>query len=343
MGAGERPRRAVVEFSVRCRYADADQLAATAPVAAIPLVEHWAKYWDPQESAFSVEMPQNWKNTGGTARRNALQFRNWVSAMSPDGSTVIGINDPNEWSYIEPSPMLAAAGLGVGSLYNGGADTVYTVAPYQSGQQFAVSWGQSRLASICSDVQVVDSRPRPDLTQKISAFGIAHDVGEANFSCKRNNLDMTAYALVSMTYLGASTGIWYADTIEAFLAPAKVAGVAAGVLAHLAKSFEFDQAWLAKASNDAAAIARTAAQTNAAISDMIMQGWEARGATIDRTMDEGSRTRLGIDIYADPSTGDVYTVANEHKYYWVNASGAVIGTDTDTPPNGYRRMNRVPP
>lgn len=316
---------------------------AGAPVAAIPLVEHWTKLRDAQENAFTVDVPQNWKDTGGTARRNALQYRNWVSAISPDGATLIAINDPNEWSYIAPSPMLAAAGLRVGSLYNGGGDTVYTVAPYQSGQQFAVSWGQSRLASICSAVAVTDSRPRPDLAQKINAFGIAHDVGEASFTCKRNNLDMTAYALVSMTYLGASSGIWYADTIVAFLAPTKVAGVAAGVLAHVAKSFEFDLAWLAKVSNDAAALAHAAAQTNAAVSDMIMQGWEARGAAIDRAMDEGSRTRLGIDIYRDPSTGDAYTVANQYKYYWVNPSGTVVGTDTDTPPNGYRRMDRVPP
>jgi hypothetical protein len=320
--------------------------ASGALVMSIPVVQQWLKFTDPQEHAFTVDMPKNWKDAGGTVRRNALQYRNWVSAISPDGKTVIAINDPNEWSYIAPSPMLAATGFRIGSLYNGGGGTTYTVAPYQSGENFAASWGQSRLASLCSSVQVTERRARPDIGQRVnvysSAFGISRDFGEASFSCKRDGLEMTAYVFASVTSLGG-TGIWYADTTAAFLAPSTVAGIAAGVLGHMTRSFAFDLAWLANGTQNAAAISRAAAETNAAISESIMKGWERRGAAIDRIMDEGSRVRLGIDIYGDPSTGDRYTVANSHNYYWVNARGNVVGTETDTAPVGYRRLNRVPP
>lgn len=65
---------------------------------------------------------------------------------------------------------------------------------------------------------------------------------------------------------------------------------------------------------------------------------------MDRMMQEDSRTRLGIDVYADPATGTQYTVANSHQYYWANASGAVVGTDTDTSPgSSFSRLKRVPP
>jgi hypothetical protein len=45
-------------------------------------------------------------------------------------------------------------------------------------------------------------------------------------------------------------------------------------------------------------------------------------------MDEGSRTQLGIDVYAGAATDAQYTLADLHQYYSVNASGTVIGTDT---------------
>jgi hypothetical protein len=321
------------------QYQSASRVSSLVP--AVPIVERWAKFTDPQEGAFSLDVPQNWKNSGGTVRRNALQFRNWVSAISPDGQTVIAINDSTEWSYIAPSPMLAATGFHVGSVYNTGG-AWYTVSPVQSGEQFAVSWGRSRLAPVCSAVQVAGHRARPDLDQRISWFGIVHDVGEASFSCKRNDMDMSGYALASMTYLG-STGIWYSDTIQAFLAPEKEAGVAAGVLAHMVQSVELNLDWLRMVSDNAVAISRNAAQTHAAISHDIMTGWEKRGAIIDMVMDEGSRARLGIDFYKDPATGDGYTVDHQHNYYWVNASGKVMGTPTDTAPNGYRRLDRIPP
>lgn len=90
-------------------------------------------------------------------------------------------------------------------------------------------------------------------------------------------------------------------------------------------------------------VSQTEAQNNAAISDSIMRGWEDRGAATDRVMEEGSRARLGIDIYSDPETGNKYTVANDHNFYWVNPSGTVIGTDTDTAPKGFSRLAQVPP
>jgi hypothetical protein len=312
-----------------------------APVPAVPIVDNWDKFIDPREHAFSLDVPQNWQITGGTVRRNALQFRNWVSAISPDGQTVIAINDPTEWSYIAPSPLLEMSGFHVGSVYNGGGPT-YTVFPVQSGEQFAVSWGQSRLNRRCSAVRVTGHRARPDLTQRVSFLGITHDVGEASFSCKRDDMEMSGYALVNMTYLG-NTGIWYSDAIQAFLAPSKEAGVAAGVLAHMVQSFELNLAWLSQVSTNAASISQAAARTNAAISHDIMAGWERRGAVIDRVMDEDSRARLGIDFYKDPVTGDRYTVNNQHEYYWVNAGGKVVGTATDAAPSGYRRLDRILP
>ena len=156
---------------------------------------------------------------------------------------------------------------------------------------------------------------------------------------------MTAHVFASVISIRGQYGaIWYAEPIEAFYAPTQVAGIAAGLLAHMVASVKLTPAWVARNSDNAVAVSRAAAAANAAISDSIMHSWEARGAAIDRVMQEDSRRRLGIDIYADSATGTKYTVANNHSHYWANANGAVLGTDTDTPPGAaFHRLDRVPP
>ncbi len=321
---------------------------SSAPVASIPLVSNWRKFIDPQEQAFEVDVPQGWKVTGGTVRRNALQYRNWVSAIAPGGATILGLNDPGEWSYVVPTPMLAMAGFGVGSLYNGGGGTLYTVEPYLDGSQFAVRWGGRKLQRLCGSIKLTGSRERPELTGQINAiagaWGIHHDAGEASFACVKDGMQLSAYALTDVVSIsGAAGAIWYAETIVGFLAPSPVAGVAAGLLSHMVKSVRVNPQWVARNSNMSVQVSQIAAKTNAAISDTIMNGWESRGAAIDHVMEEGSRARLGIDIYSDPRTGTKYTVANDHKFYWANPAGVVVGTDTDTAPQGFSRLARVPP
>jgi hypothetical protein len=319
------------------------------PVAAIPLVEHWQTFTDPNEGAFDLEMPQGWKLSGGTLRRTALQYRTWASAISPDGETILAINDPLEGSYVTPSPMLAMAGFQPGSVYDGGGGNKYVVAPYQSGAQFAAAWGQRQLPAHCSSIKVTSSRPLPELAQKLNAYlgasGLGLDYGEALFSCDKNGMPMTAYVFsrTLMIRTAGQYGLWYADMIEAFLAPAPVAGVAAGLLAHMVKTARLNPSWEARQSQTNMDVSRIATQTNAAISDTVMRSWEQKGAIIDSIMEKGSRERLGIDVYEDKATGTRYTVANTSNSYWLDAKGNILGSQTtDAPAGAVKRLDHVP-
>ena len=77
----------------------------------------------------------------------------------------------------------------------------------------------------------------------------------------------------------------------------------------------------------------------------------AKGASPDRMFAEllgkeagYCRGKGGSMHIADPATGNRYIVANTHQYFWVDPSGRVVGTDTDTAPSGrFKRLNRVPP
>lgn len=318
------------------------------PVAALPVPQAWTTFQDPQEQAFSLEVPQNWRVQGGTLRHNALQFRNWVQVVSPDGGTTIVFNDPGENSYVVPSPMLAMAGFREGSLYSGGGGTVYIVKSYRNGAQAAAEWGLRQLSRLCTGATLASSRELPELTAAMnalgSAYGLHHDAGEASFTCTRAGVPMRAYALIGVTSISGPAGaIWYPESIEGWVAPAPLAGVAAGVAAHMVQSIRVNPEWVLNVLHTDLAVSRIAAQTNQAISADIMRSWADRGAVLDRVMDEGSRARLGIDIYRDPATGTTYTVGNQHNYYWANPRGVVVGTETDTAPSGFSRLARVPP
>jgi hypothetical protein len=342
-------RTTVVAVTILMAFAAQAEAQTGVPVAALPLVQERVTFVDPQEGAFFAQVPRGWKTQGGTVRRNALQYRNWLSTTSPDGATILAINDPNEWAYVIPSQMLATAGFREGSIYSGGGGTVYTVAPYQNGAQFSAAWGHQKLASMCSNVRVAGTRERPELTNQINAYarasGLNHDTGDASFTCTDpHGQPMSAYVLTSVLSISGQFGaIWYAEAIIGMLAPTPVAGVAAGELARMVTSVQVNPQWAARQTQTNVDVSRIMTQTNHAISDSIMQTWESKGAIMDRLMSQDSRARLGIEIYEDPATGTKYTVANQHQYNWVNAQGTVVGTDTDTAPNGFARLRLVPP
>ncbi len=318
------------------------------PVAALPIPQAWTKFQDPREQAFSLEVPQNWRVQGGTLRHNALQFRNWVQVVSPDGGTIIALNDPEEGSYVVPSPLLAMSGFQVGSVYGGGGGTLYVVKPYQNGAQAAAEWGLRQLPRLCTGVALAASQELPNLTAAMnaggSAFGLRRDAGEADFTCTRAGAPVRAHALIGVTSISGPAGaIWYPEWIEGWVAPAPLAGVAAGVVAHMLLSIRVNPDWVLNTLHTDLAVSRIAAEANQAISADIMQSWADRGAIIERVMDEGSRARLGIDVYRDPATGTTYTVANTHNFYWVNPGGAVVGTETETAPPGFSALSRVAP
>jgi hypothetical protein len=300
------------------------------PVAAVPVVQKWQTFVDPNEGAFQVQMPVGWKDADGLKRYDALQYRAWATAVSPDGASILVIGDPDEPSYA--TPMM---GFAPGSVYNA-TGTYYLVEPLQSAQQYAVTWGTRKLQSLCAAVKVTSSRARPDIAQQLGSVattpGMSETYGDATFSCRRNGMQMSAYALLGVVVLRTSTAtaLWYANSMVSFIAPAPVAAAAANVLAQMVKSFTISPQWLARQSQTAMNVSQIATRTNNEISNIIMGGWAIRNGYV-HTM-------------VDPVTGTVYEIPNDvsYAYYWVDSSGSVVGTNTATSPGpSYKRLNNT--
>jgi len=301
------------------------------PVAAMPAVQRWQVLTDPNEGAFQVQMPVGWKDSGGLKRYDALQYRAWATAASPDGNTVLAIGDPNEPAYATPM-----VGFAPGSTYNA-SGTYYIVEPLQSAQQYVVAWGTRKLQGICTDVNVTGNRARTDVAQQLGSVaastGISESYADATFSCQRNGMQMSAYAFLGVTVLRTTTvtALWYADSMVAFVAPAPIAIPAANVLAQMVKSFTMSPQWLARQSQTAAQVSQIATQTNNEISNIIMGGWDIRNGYVHTMVD--SRSGIEYDIPDDVN----------YSYYWVDPSGNVYGSETDTPPGpSFTPLSRAP-
>jgi len=318
-----------------------------APVPALPIAGQWTTFRDPEEQAFALEVPEGWQVQGGTGRRSSLQYRPWVQAAAPDANTIIALNDPGELSFAVPTQSLAMAGYYPGTVYTTpGAQ--YTVASYLNGKQYAEWWGKRRLAAFCQNINAEGAAGLPELTAAANgaaqAGGMSFDAGMVTFSCTRNGVPMRADALAVVRAAAGQLGaLWWAEWVGGFVTPEPLAGVAAGTMRHMIQSTQVNPVWVAQQTGINFDVSNYVARTNSAISNSIMQRWAERGAVMDRIMAEGSRARLGIDIYRNPATGTQYTVPNTYAYYWVNPSGTVAGTNTDSAPNGFTRLSRVPP
>ena len=294
-------------------------------VAAIPVVQKWQTFVDPNEGSFQVQLPSGWQNSGGLKRYDALQYRVWVTSVSPNGATILEIGDPNEPAYA--TPMM---GFAPGSIYNA-TGTYYIVEPLQSPQQYAVTWGTRKLQGICTGVKVTANRARTDVNQQLAGIaGMSETYGDATFTCQRNGVAMSAYAFLGVTVLRttAVTALWYADNMVVFVAPAPVAIPAANVLAQMIKSFTVNPQWLARQSQTAAQVSQIATRINDEIYNTIMAGWDIRNGE--------------VHAWVDPSTGVQYDIPNNYSYshYWVDSSGNVYGSNSPTSPgSGYTPLN----
>jgi len=322
--------------------------AQSAPAPSLPFGT-WQRFVDPNEGSFQVDVPVGWHVSGGLARRNAMQMWPWLSAITPDGWTMIGLGDPGLQSYFLPTPMLAMTGFREGSIYNSGAGVTYVVSRYRTGRDFGLSYGTQALSRVCTNTRVQNATDRPDIAAKMSGSGFQTTAAEIKFTCTKGASPLvgtlySATTLVPWPMVGPGAGIWFPSLLAGVLSPAPLEGVGEGVMAHMLDSFRINPAWEAAQSQTALDSARIMSGANQHLSSTIMQAWQSRGAALDRAMDADSRARLGIDIYTNPSTGTRYTVENRSSYYWMDPQGQVVGTDTDTPPGAdFSRLQRVPP
>jgi hypothetical protein len=332
-------------------------LASTQPAVPAKVVAHrpglaFVRFVDPRESAFSAEVPQGWKSSGGLFRFASVDTRGALESSSPEGDIRVSWGDADVPSFTVPNQMLAMAGFSEGSWYSPGYGVRMLVRRYQPGATFAEDYVRTKLARQigCSGLTINGRAPRADLTQSINAlyaqFGamgqsVREDAGEVSFDCTRNGQPWKGYYLV--TTLIASTGsgaIWHAEHVLGYAAAADRVGLARAAMLRLAGSIQLNPEWVRVQDAVTMATSRIVTKTNEHISATIRKTFENKWKTEDEIFRRDANARRGLTNVLDTETGESWTVQNGSRYYWrKSGSDAILGTQTYDPPGfGYEPL-----
>ena len=328
----------------------------------------WATYTDPSEHAFSIAVPAGWRVSGGLRRMNAVDIRTGVDAVSPDGAIHLFFGDVNVPVFTVPSQYTAMAGLRPGMMYSPGGGVSMMIEPYQTGQNFAASWGNLRLRGECANVALKTSQPRPDASTAISnaygAGGIRTSIaaGEASFSCQRNGAATAAYVFAGTESVQMqASALWDVKTLVGFVAPEARAGEADSLLSHMVTSFTIDRGWMQRQQGITAEFDRTTAAANAAVSNAIIANGRALSAQSDAIFQRGQNLPhvgaassgsnavdrydenavRGSSEYTNPATGTSRTLDNGYAHTYSDAAGNIRQTDSENAPGaGWTELQR---
>jgi len=300
---------------------------------------------DPVEKAFTVEVPKGWKVQGGLYRAHPVDVRNCLTVTSPDGRVTLTVGDKSLSPFMSPLPQL---GFPEGSVYQTPTSPAMICRTFVPASQFA---GEYVAAKFGNSVQQLALGEPCDLAEAVAPLNTQYanaglnsqwSMGEVTFSGAANGKPVRGYCFVGLLFTqtpGAEMYNWNAYYLYTYRAAADQEAVARVALQHLVTTLKTDPRWQRMQQNVTAAASRIESQTHAAISDMIASTSDNRNAAQDNAARNWSNMMLGQTDVRDPETGQTWTVAAGHNYYWARG-GTVAGTATaDRPDIDFKPLN----
>jgi hypothetical protein len=191
----------------------------------------WVRFSDPNEHAFTVDVPAGWETVGGTVRRNAIDASAFLRILSPDQSMMLLSSDP-----------------GPAFFHTAGFASRPDDRGYVEGKDYARSWGELMLTPLCSDVKSVSEANRPDLEKgKFAAAGFSNHAGEIVFSCTHKGEPAAALVVASTFNLPVSCcdipTIWGVSVLCAWIGPPDHLKRGRQMIEHMMASSKNDAEW----------------------------------------------------------------------------------------------------
>ncbi len=313
----------------------------------------YVEWKDPRENAFSLEVPAQWRVSGGTFRFASVDVRPALEAVSPDGQTRITGGDSQIPTFTEPTPYLQMAGFREGSWYSPGYGVNMMVRRYVPGAAFAREYVTSKVARGCADLTFLETRDRADLVQAINSLyaqlntgGISTswNAGEVSFSCRQGNQLMQGYYCAGILATRSPSGTqWSVNFLYGFLAPSEKRALTQSMLEHMLSTLQQNPQWASMQQNVTANTSQIVSRTNQEISKIVSDSYWSRQGVMDELSRRRSNATLGVEDVMDQTTGRQIKVESGSNYYWIDQHGAIVGTQTDTRPNlDFRELVRLP-
>jgi len=321
----------------------------TGPVTAAPQSGvTWTSFQDPNEQAFTVEVPKGWTIKGGLFRVGYSDARYMVDMISPDGKTEVRLGDMAIPPYALPTPTHPP-----GDRVDLGAQAQLTSAKYHTGQEFATAYAQTHFIRVC---QKLDPQPS-DANAPVKDYaaqpqGVERSTtGQATYTCGGPGGQRIAYAYARTNL---NSNIWNVSMLASFLAPTEAAPQARNILLHCTQTFHLNPQWIQKQQQeDAYGLEYQKArqqQRMAALGQQVQQFERQMQATRDQvsSFERGQERQAaqvnsfdqalrGVTPTVDPYGNEREVWTGPYANYWRNGNGSVVNS-TQSPGAGWTQL-----
>ena len=296
---------------------------------------HWQ---DPDENAFSLEVPAGWNVKGGCRRLHAIDVRRWVKISSPDNRFFYQIGDPDIPYFTNPGATL----IPEGNWYTPPGGATCLVKRYHTGTQFSQAMISRKSAEEYPGLTITESK---NMGQHQTGMGV-YDEGQVLYEFRRDG--RTYGGLTQTITLNMGNQMWFVDTYIDAYGPEDQSDTANKLLLRILASYKVNPQWMAGQSNlalttsqmEAARQAQREAalqrylQTQNETADIIMEGYASKSAILDDNARQTSNWIRGETDVADPASGESWKVESGHNYYFrQNGTNNIVGSQTSDLPD----------
>lgn len=299
------------------------------------------KLWqDPQEKAFSIRVPEDYRVEGGLFRYAAIDTRVHIRATSGDGRIKLGIGDKDLPPYATPMP-----GFPEGSTYTP-LSVAMTVKNFTSGGAFAQEYATQHAEALgCPGAQAIGVE-LTDFSKKLQTSadqnrGIAPrtiiSAGEARVTCTNKNIETVGYIFSSIsltsTTSDSTSGTWNAS-VAGYTTPKSEEATARATLAFIYRNYRVDPTWMQAQQQTTMAVSQIVSKTANEIASIFSGSYAKNQIVMDNVFRSWSNATLGQTDVIDTTTGDTYKISSGNNYYWRRVgTNSIVGTDTYERPN----------
>ena len=293
-------------------------------------------------NAFTMLVPVGWQREGGIIWRPHLsnQAAAAMRIWDPSGSEVLELMpcDPFTWQ---------AGGVFLhqpGSIYLGNE----VLPPTADAQDYVLRVAIPRYRQQISNPQVVETEPLPKIAQVVAQAKTepgVRKVGHAArvrvayaFEGRQMHEDFYCVILEARPFNMPGLVFWGPDSLYSFRAEAGHLDKSAALLQTMVTSVRITPEWFnivaqiqqmwvhnqMQSIRNAGRISRYISQTSRDISDMMMQSYENRQASMDRINREYSEYIRGVETYSDPFRSAPVQLPSQYGNAWVSPGGEYI-------------------
>jgi hypothetical protein len=308
--------------------------------------ERWV---DPNERAFSLDVPKGWRAQGGTVRKAAIDVRQVVQLASPDQTVLIQFGDAQMPTFVEPADGATEEGA------RGPAPAMRYLPAAEFGPRY-LDW---RAKPLLGDLAIEEARALPELGQRLQSIQGAYatdgvvrrvDAADVRFRGTWNGRPANGYLFAATSRVAHRDGdaVWFTGdfgSLQGFVAVEDRIPTAIAVMERMRTSFEITPQWYRDNTRTVEAMARQAGETGRHVSAAVSKAFANAQPPYTSIHERFAYYKNDVVPLTDPKSGQSYRAQVGSNYYWIAERGQIVGTTTSFNPDPlwFREMLAVRP